>query len=165
MAEPAENPYSPPETVSLLAVAAESSPTVPRISLRIVRGFILGSIGYAVFVEVGSYYRDGRVDGLIQPSLLTEDWTSGLLLSLVFASPEFLNADRGHSAGFVRRLLISSALMLATVVVIPTLGTAVDFRVHTYAETTRVCFIYTSIIAVVFTFALIAIKLNWIRER
>jgi hypothetical protein len=165
MAELAENPYSPPETVSLPAVAAESAPTGPRILLRITRGLILGSIGYAVFVEVGSYYRDGRMDGLIRPSLMGEDWTTGLLLSLVFASTELLNAGRGYAAGLVRRMLISSALMLATVLVVLTLGTAADFRVHSYGETMRVCYIYTGITAVVFIFALLAIKLIWIRER
>lgn len=105
------------------------------------------------------------MDGLIRPSLMGEDWTTGLLLSLVFASTELLNAGRGYSAGFVRRMLISSALMLATLLVILTSGTIVGFRAHTYAETTRIGVIYTGIIAVVFTVALIAIKLNWIREQ
>lgn len=165
MADLTENPYTPPETVSLPTIDAESAKSGPGILLRISQSVIYGAIGYDVFVEVGTYYRDGLIDGMIRPSLMREDWTSGLLLSLVFASTELLNAGRGYSAGFVRRMLISSALMLATVLVSLTLGTAADFRAHTYAETTRVGFIYTGIIAVVFTVALIAIKLNWVRER
>jgi hypothetical protein len=161
MADLTENPYTPPNTLSALPVGVESPPSRPSILLRVVRGLILGVIGYAVYVGVATFYCNGPFRSLNA----TPDWTSGSLLALVFASSEVLNSGRGHSGGIVRRMLIASALMLAVVLVVGVLGTAAGFRARNYSETDRVGNVYTGIFAVVFPITLFAIKLNWIRDR
>ena len=141
MADLTDNPYTPPETAPLSTIDARAA-SAPGTLLRVARGLIYGEIGYAVFVEVGTYYRDGLINGLLRPGLMTVDWITGMLLALVFASSEVLNTGRGYSAGFVRRILIASALMLATVLVTFVLGTAVDFRNHTYDNCASRCRLY-----------------------
>jgi len=105
------NPYESPRSLDTdLKATAWSA-----IARGIMRLLILGVVGYASFTAFGLLYwvmsgEDGQA---------TIPWalSVGLLGGIVFPCSEVFNAGLGAEAGFVRRMLVTLGVVLASLIV------------------------------------------------
>jgi hypothetical protein len=159
---PLANPYRSPQSTDLPVETTNDLSRGSAIGWRVFRALILALIGYGVFVEGGKFYCDASLNRSFG---FAEDWIVGVLIALVFASSEFLNAGCGRSAGFVRRMLVSSALMLGVVLFTGFACSVIGLRATSYDQTRAMCIFGTALMASFFTLGLFLVRFRWIGGR
>jgi hypothetical protein len=159
---PLANPYGSPQSTDLPFETTNDLSRGSAIGWRLIRAFALALVGYGVFVEGGKFYCETSLNRTFG---FAEDWIVGTLIALVFASSEYLNAGCGRSAGIVRRMLVSSALMLAVILITAFVGSAVGLRATSYDQTRPMCLFYTALMASFFIVGLFVVRFRWIGSR